>query len=43
MRLAWAVLTVIPGAIVLGIVAYAVAWFIMPVHRVTQVVAASVA
>src|SRR5436189_270165 len=29
-RLIWAVLTVVPGAIVLGIVAYLVAWFIMP-------------
>src|SRR5437588_3337699 len=29
-RLLWAVLTIIPGAIVLGIVAYLVAWFIMP-------------
>jgi phage shock protein PspC (stress-responsive transcriptional regulator) len=29
-RLVWAVLTVVPGAIVLGIVAYLVAWFIMP-------------
>jgi phage shock protein PspC (stress-responsive transcriptional regulator) len=29
-RLIWAVLTVVPGAIVLGIVAYLAAWFIMP-------------
>ncbi len=29
-RLLWAILTIIPGAIVLGIVAYLVAWFIMP-------------
>jgi phage shock protein PspC (stress-responsive transcriptional regulator) len=29
-RLLWVVLTVFPGAIVLGLVAYVVAWFIMP-------------
>lgn len=29
-RLLWIVLTIVPGAIVLGIVAYIVAWFIMP-------------
>jgi phage shock protein C len=29
-RLIWAVLTVVPGAIVMGVVAYLVAWFIMP-------------
>ena len=29
-RVLWAILTIIPGAIVLGIVAYLVAWFIMP-------------
>ncbi len=29
-RLIWAVLTVVPGAIVLGIVAYLAAWFVMP-------------
>jgi phage shock protein C len=29
-RLIWAILTVVPGAIVLGVVAYLVAWFIMP-------------
>src|SRR5882672_175629 len=28
-RLIWAILTVVPGAIVLGIVAYLAAWFIM--------------
>ena len=31
-RLVWAVLTVVPGCIVLGVVAYLVAWFIMPLH-----------
>jgi phage shock protein PspC (stress-responsive transcriptional regulator) len=31
-RLGWAVLTVVPGCIVLGVFAYAVAWFVMPVQ-----------
>ena len=35
-RLVWAVLTVVPGAIVLGVVAYLVAWFIMPESRATH-------
>jgi phage shock protein PspC (stress-responsive transcriptional regulator) len=29
-RLVWAVLTIVPGAIVLGVAAYLVAWFIVP-------------
>lgn len=29
-RLVWAILTVVPGAIVLGVVAYLLAWFIIP-------------
>jgi phage shock protein PspC (stress-responsive transcriptional regulator) len=29
-RLAWVVLTIVPGAIVLGAVAYLVAWFLIP-------------
>jgi phage shock protein PspC (stress-responsive transcriptional regulator) len=29
-RLVWAILTIVPGAIVLGVIAYLVAWFIMP-------------
>ena len=29
-RLLWIVLTIFPGAVVLGVVAYVVAWFIMP-------------
>jgi len=29
-RLAWAVLTVVPGTIVLGVIAYVVAWIVMP-------------
>jgi phage shock protein PspC (stress-responsive transcriptional regulator) len=30
MRLIWVILTIIPGAIVFGIIAYLIAWFIMP-------------
>jgi phage shock protein PspC (stress-responsive transcriptional regulator) len=29
-RVLWVILTIIPGAIVLGVVSYVVAWFIMP-------------
>jgi phage shock protein C len=29
-RLVWTILTIIPGAIVLGVIAYLVAWFIIP-------------
>jgi phage shock protein PspC (stress-responsive transcriptional regulator) len=29
-RVAWAVLSIVPGTIVLGVLAYAVAWFIIP-------------
>jgi phage shock protein C len=29
-RLAWAVLTIVPGAVVFGVAAYLVAWLIMP-------------
>jgi phage shock protein C len=36
-RLLWAVLTIIPGAIVLGVAAYLVAWFIMPLNQSAQV------
>jgi len=32
-RLAWIVLTIIPGAIVCGVVAYLVAWFVVPDGR----------
>ena len=32
-RVAWAVLAIVPGAIVLGVAAYVVAWFIMPEGR----------
>lgn len=38
-RVAWVVLTIVPGAIVCGILAYVVAWFIMPDGRVTPMVA----
>ena len=34
-RLVWAILTVVPGAIVLGVFAYLVAWFIMPESHAT--------
>lgn len=37
-RVLWAILTIIPGAIVLGIVAYLVAWFIMPSSPARHVV-----
>ncbi len=40
-RLAWAVLTFVPGAIVLGVVAYLVAWFVMPLPHEPHVVAPS--
>jgi phage shock protein PspC (stress-responsive transcriptional regulator) len=29
-RVIWAILTIVPGCIILGILAYLVAWFIMP-------------
>jgi phage shock protein PspC (stress-responsive transcriptional regulator) len=32
-RVAWVILTIIPGLIVVGVVAYLVAWFIMPEAR----------
>jgi phage shock protein PspC (stress-responsive transcriptional regulator) len=35
-RLVWAILTIVPGAIVLGVAAYLLAWFIMPVERAPQ-------
>ena len=42
-RLAWVVLTVVPGCIVLGIVAYSVAWFIMPMDHAPRVTTATAA
>jgi phage shock protein C len=35
-RLLWAVLTIIPGAIVCGVAAYLVAWFVMPAGPAPQ-------
>jgi phage shock protein C len=29
-RLLWVILTIIPGAIILGVLAYAIAWLVMP-------------
>ena len=40
-RLVWVILTIVPGAIVLGLVAYLVAWFIMPADRAPHVPVAS--
>ena len=40
-RVAWAVLTIVPGAIVLGVLAYLVAWFIMPLDHAQRAVATS--
>jgi phage shock protein PspC (stress-responsive transcriptional regulator) len=39
-RVAWAVLSVVPGAIIMGVIAYLAAWFIMPeeTHATTHVV-----
>jgi phage shock protein PspC (stress-responsive transcriptional regulator) len=39
-RVVWAILTFVPGGIVLGVVAYLVAWFIMPSEVVPRVAAA---
>ena len=33
-RVAWVVLTVVPGAILLGVLTYLVAWFIVPIAEV---------
>ena len=41
-RVAWAVLTVFPGGIVLGIFAYLVAWIIMPLEDASHAATASV-
>src|SRR5688500_4645986 len=35
-RLVWAILTIVPGAIVLGVIAYVAAWLIMPPGVVPQ-------
>ena len=38
-RLVWAVLTIVPGAIVLGVAAYLVAWFVMPARPAVPIAA----
>ncbi len=35
-RVVWAILSIVPGAIIFGVLAYLVAWFIMPVERVPR-------
>ncbi len=35
-RLVWAVLSIVPGAIVGGVIAYLLAWFIMPVRDIVS-------
>jgi phage shock protein C len=40
-RLVWAVLSIVPGCIVLGVAAYIVAWFIVPERPSTTVPAAT--
>lgn len=40
-RVVPAILTLVPGAIVLGAFAYIVAWFIMPLERAPNVAVAS--
>lgn len=42
-RLAWAMLTIWPGAIVLGFVAYLVAWFVVPEGSAGSVASAKLA
>jgi phage shock protein C len=37
-RVVWAVLAIVPGCIVFGVLAYLVAWFIMPEHTVSTMV-----
>ncbi len=36
-RVLWAILTVVPGAIIFGVLAYLIAWFVMPVRRVSEI------
>jgi phage shock protein PspC (stress-responsive transcriptional regulator) len=40
-RLGWAILTVVPGCIVFGVLAYLVAWFIMPRQPLAQTASGS--
>ena len=37
-RLIWVVLSIVPGLIVFGVVAYCIAWFIMPVRQAPALV-----
>jgi phage shock protein PspC (stress-responsive transcriptional regulator) len=37
-RVVWAVLAIVPGCIVFGVLAYLVAWFIMPERPVSTMV-----
>jgi phage shock protein C len=39
-RVAWAILSIVPGAVVMGVIAYFAAWFIMPeeTHATTHAV-----
>src|SRR5262245_9147305 len=38
-RLVWTVLAIVPGCIVFGVLAYLVAWFIMPERQVSTMIA----
>lgn len=40
-RVLWAILSIVPGAIVFGVLAYLIAWFVMPVRRVAEVTPAT--
>ena len=40
-RLAWIVLTVVPGAILFGLIAYVVAWIAMPPDKAPQTIVVS--
>lgn len=40
-RLVWAIMTIVPGAIIFGVLAYLVAWFITPEDRAAGVVPTS--
>ena len=42
-RLLWVILAVVPGCIVFGVLAYLVAWFVMPIDRGSQVTPATAA
>jgi phage shock protein PspC (stress-responsive transcriptional regulator) len=40
-RVVWAILTLVPGAIVVGVFAYVVAWFVMPLEAMPHVAVVS--